>query len=168
MVKSIVKILTSVCLDLLSLVNSLHTLVNILTLRFWQYWKWPKMVHNYLCNYSHSAFSTDFRAVLHSSIVVRTQHFVTIVTCNPDYSNLVYHAIVFRMFWYESGQFLKLSNYFVPNITFIIIDGPVALTENNYGVMKNISTNPFLKSWTNTIIMGCCLVSWFFSITTPA
>ena len=39
MVKSIVKILTRVCLDLLSLVNSLHTLVNILTLRFWQYWK---------------------------------------------------------------------------------------------------------------------------------
>ena len=33
----IVRILTRVCLDLLSLVNSLHTLVNILTLRFWQY-----------------------------------------------------------------------------------------------------------------------------------
>ena len=92
----------------------------------------------------------------------RTLHVVTIVTCYPDYSNLVYHAIVFRMFWYKSGQFLKLSNYFVPNITFIIIDGPVALTENNYGVMKNISTNPFLKSWTNTIIMGCCPVCWFF------
>ena len=114
------------------------------------------------CKNCHSAVWQDFRTVLHSSIVVRTQHFVTIVTCYPDYSNLVYHAIVFRMFWYKSGQFLKLSNYFVPNITFIIIDGPVALTENNYGVMKNISTNPFLKSWTNTIIMGCCLVSWFF------
>ena len=156
---------------MLCLVNSLHTLFNILTLRSGSTAKlfWGSTSHwQICCNYSHSAFSPDFRTVLHSSIVVRTQHFVTIVTCYPDYSNLVYHAIVFRMFWYKSGQFLKLSNYFVPNITFIIIDGPVALTENNYGVMKNISTNPFLKSWTNTIIMGCCLVSWFFSITTPA
>ena len=31
--------MTRVCLDLLSLVNSLHTLVNILTLRVWQYCK---------------------------------------------------------------------------------------------------------------------------------
>ena len=29
--------MTRVCLDLLSLVNSLHTLVNILTLQVWQY-----------------------------------------------------------------------------------------------------------------------------------
>ena len=39
MVKSIVKILTKVCLDLLILINSLHTLFKILIFRFWQYWK---------------------------------------------------------------------------------------------------------------------------------
>ena len=36
-----------------------------------------------------SAVFQDFRTVLHSSIVVRTLHVVTIVTCYQDYSNLV-------------------------------------------------------------------------------
>ena len=38
--KSIIRILTTVCLDLLSLVNSLHTLFKILIFRVWQYWKY--------------------------------------------------------------------------------------------------------------------------------
>ena len=53
--------MTRVCLDLLSLVNSLHTLVNILTLRVWQYWSmqdaggcrrglWLKLNHKILTN----------------------------------------------------------------------------------------------------------------------
>ena len=50
MVKSIVRILTRVCLDLLSLVNSLHTLIKILTLRVWQYCLlWSEATQNECC-----------------------------------------------------------------------------------------------------------------------